>query len=90
MHRNESRTFTCPQVILNVKKYNYVLTPEELKQLYLAGPPKEDMSFDWADFEFHVSYSLLGLTFTDKYRVVGRPDENGHFVWEQVALDRKF
>jgi hypothetical protein len=58
--------------------------------MYLAGLPQGDMSFEWADFEFHVSYSLLGISTTDKYRVIGRPGENGTFVWEQVALDKKF
>ncbi len=90
MYRTDSRTFSCPQVVLNVQTWNRVLTPEEIKQMYLAGPPKEDMSFEWADFEFHVSYSLMFINRTNKYRVVGRPGENGTFIWEQVALDKTF
>jgi hypothetical protein len=91
MSRTDSRTFSCPQVVLNVQTtWNRVLAPEEIKQMYLAGPPKEDMSFEWADFEFHVTYSLMFINRTNKYRVVGRPGENGMFIWEQVALDKKF
>jgi hypothetical protein len=90
IYKNESRTFSCPQVVLNVQTWSRVLAPEEIKQMYLEGPPKEDMSFEWADFEFHVTYSLMFINLTNKYRAIGRPGENGTFVWEQVALDKKF
>ena len=90
MHRNESRTFACPQFWLYIQTWNRVLSPDEIKRMYLAGPPQEDMSFEWADFEIHVSYSLLGINRIDKYRVVGSPGENGTFIWQQVALDKKF
>jgi hypothetical protein len=90
IRKNRSRNFSCPQVVLGIQTWNRAITPEEVKQAYLAGPPKEDMSFDWADFEFHIMYSLAIFHWEDKYRVVGRPAENGTFVWEEVALDKKF
>jgi hypothetical protein len=99
--RNESRTFSCPQVVTDITIVPRVLTPEEIKQMYQAGvqslnetgyPPGEDMPFDWADFEFHIKYSpwILPIRWTQKYRVVGKPAEGGNFVWQQVATDYQF
>jgi hypothetical protein len=90
--RNSSRTFSCPQLVQSIQTFNRALTAEEVKKLYEQGPPTGDMAFAWADFELRVSYqvSMLPVRFTEAYRVTGKPSEDGTFVWEQVALDKKF
>jgi hypothetical protein len=102
--RNESRTFSCPQALyhLEMQATPYAPTQDQVTAYYREhilphlGPKGEwqgeDMPFEWADFEFHVIYSpaFLPLKFISKYRVVGRPGQYGTFVWEQVALDKKF
>jgi hypothetical protein len=56
--RNESRNFSCPQVVFDLKFLDRALTPEEIRALYEAGkktldetgrPPGEDQPFEWAD-----------------------------------------
>ena len=95
IYKNESRTFSCPQVLRGLKVRQGVMTPAQAAEDYQESlratkESQEDMPFDWADFEFQVSYSLAFLHFTDKFRVVGRPAIDGSFVWEQVPLDKVF
>jgi hypothetical protein len=83
--RNEFRTFLCPQSVSAVTVWNRALTPGEVEKEYeesLAHPSSPDMPFDLADFEFRVKYSPspLPLHWTTRYRVVGRPRQNGAFV----------
>lgn len=99
--RNEARTFSCPQIFAGIKVIPGVLTEEQIKADYEAGrkvieetghPPNEDMPFDWVDFEFQLKYSvpLVPFRFTDSYRVVGKPGQNGTFVWELVDPRKVF
>jgi hypothetical protein len=101
IYRNNSRTFSCPQVVSGIKFWHRVLTPEEVRKEYAAGkkiieetghPPGEDMPFIWADFSFKIRYSslLIPHRWTDTYRVVGKPGQDGAFVWEIVPPDKVF
>jgi ABC-type phosphate transport system substrate-binding protein len=102
IHRNESRTFVCPQSVFHSEVFKGVLTPDQIKKNYedqkkswftpdgqYIGP---DMPFDSADFEFHVIYSpaFMPLIWTYSFRVIGRPNQDGSSViWEEVDLKKK-
>ncbi len=77
-----------------------VLTPEEAKQEYENTKrfvnengrfPGEDMPFVSADFKFALSYRPVFLPFQlkENYRMLGKSNQNGDFVWENVPLDKK-
>ncbi|MGP8259849.1 MAG: hypothetical protein ACLQM6_07855 [Acidobacteriaceae bacterium] len=99
--RNESRTFQRPQVVSGISVVPGVISPDEIKKEYEDTKkylnenghfPDEDIPFVWADFQFDVTYSTHFYPFEwlRKYRVVSRLTQNGTFVWDQVALDKKF
>lgn len=89
--RNESRTYSCPQVAW-VKIIPRSLTPSEIKNMNQLDSSQseqmsdQDMSFKLADFDLRFTYHvpLLPINWTAKYHVVGKPAQDGSFIWEEV------
>ena len=74
--------------------YPRVLTPDEIRNLFEEERKSErdgtddfanDLAFKSADLEFHLTYkTFLQFRLTKTFRVIGKPDDTGKFIWEIV------
>ena len=87
---------------MDFTEFYYTPTPEEIKRHSDEEHKRLDLNpdayyqsrfnFVYADLEIRVIYQpwFLPLTFSHKYRVIGRPGETGSILWEEVDADKDF
>jgi len=96
IEHGDNRTVSCFQTTLGVQMFPEILSQKQISQMYKDFQKSfndegeysgRDMAFKYADLEFQVSSRpfYLPLTMTKRFHVIGKPGQDGAFVWQQVS-----